>query len=121
MPITKQAIKRVKQDAVKTARNKANKSRMRSLIKLVNDYVTKKDAKNAAKMLPEAIKSIDMAAKKNLIHKNNAARKKSALQKSLNALGGSAPKAAAKTEEKAEKKAPAKKAPAKKTAAKAEK
>ena len=39
MPITKQAIKRVKQDKVKTARNKHYGNHMKSMIKLILEYV----------------------------------------------------------------------------------
>ena len=85
MPIIKQAIKRMKQSNRKRIQNRHYSSRMKSMIKLILDYVKKNDMENATKMLPEVTKSIDMAAKKNLIHKNNAAHKKSRVQKALNA------------------------------------
>lgn len=116
MPIIKQAIKRVKQDKVRTARNKHYKHHMKSLIKLMLDTIRRKESDKAVKLMPKVISSIDTCAKKNIIHKNNAARKKARLQKALSGLqkGGG---------EKAEKKEAkeTKKAPKKKTAPKAKK
>lgn len=48
---------------------------MRSLI----DLVKANKIAEAKKMLPAAYKAIDTAAKKNIIHRNNAGRKKSLL------------------------------------------
>jgi small subunit ribosomal protein S20 len=85
MPITKQAIKQMKQSRVKCARNRHYISRMKSMIKLILDYVKKGDTDKAGKIMPKVISAIDTAAKKNLIHKNNAAHKKSRVQKALSA------------------------------------
>ena len=101
MPITKQAIKRMKQDKVRTARNRHYSSNMKSMVKLILGYVQKKEDDKAKKILPKVVKSIDTAAKKNLIHKNNAARKKSRIQRALTAMESGKK---VKTEEKAEKK-----------------
>lgn len=105
MPITKQAIKRVKQAKGRTERNRHNKSHMKSMMKLVLDYVDKKELDKATKILPKVVHAIDNAAKKNIIHKNNASRKKSRVQRALNTLAGNkvAPK---KTEDKKETEAP---------------
>lgn len=86
MPNIKSAKKRVKVIAAKTARNKATKSALRTAIKKANVAVdgNAADKQDAVKV---AIKKIDQAAAKGLIHKNNAARKKSALVKKLNAAG----------------------------------
>ena len=86
MPNIKAAKKRVKVIAAKTARNKATKSALRTAIKKANVAVdgNAADKQDAVKV---AIKKIDQAAAKGLIHKNNAARKKSALVKKLNAAG----------------------------------
>jgi small subunit ribosomal protein S20 len=83
MPITKQAIKRVKQAKVKHDRNRHYLSRMKSMIKLVLGYIKKGEGENANKILSQVVSSIDTAAKKNIIHKNNASRKKSKIQKAL--------------------------------------
>jgi len=74
MPNTKQAKKRMKQDELKRLDNKAVKSRMRSAIKKV---LGAPDAQAAQAAMPEAMKRIDKAAKKHIIHENAAARYKS--------------------------------------------
>ena len=112
MPIIKSAIKRAKQTRVRTARNVATKRTMRDAIKKVNAAVEANDGKAAAAALVEAQAAIDTAAKKNVIHKNTAARRKSSLAASVKTVSGSAPV------KKAARKPAAKKPAAKKTAAK---
>lgn len=83
MPNIKSAKKRVIVTKSKTARNKARNSALKTAIKKANAAV----ANNAADkdvLVRDAIKKIDQAEVKGLIHKNNAARKKSALTKKLN-------------------------------------
>lgn len=84
MPITKQAIKRMKQSRTRYARNRHYSSHMKSMIKLILDYAKKGELDKANKILPKVVSSIDTAAKKNIIHKHNAAHKKSRIQKALN-------------------------------------
>jgi small subunit ribosomal protein S20 len=81
MPILQASIKHARQSEERRARRQPFKSRMKSGIRKIQDLV--KDGKNAdaEKELASAMKSIDTAAKKNLIHWKNAAKKKSALQK----------------------------------------
>ena len=86
MPITKQAIKRAKQNIKRHQRNRHYSSRMKSMIKLVLQYIKSKDFNKANKIFPEAISSIDTAAKKRIIHKNNAAHKKSKVQRAFNTI-----------------------------------
>ena len=109
MPIIKSAIKRAKQTKVRTARNKHYSSNMKSMIKLVLDYVKKGEADKATKILPKVVSSIDTCAKKNIIHKSNAAHKKSRIQRELSNIGKRAekvekPAKAEKVEKKADKK-----------------
>ena len=87
MPIIKQAIKRVKQTKVRTARNRHYNSHMKSMIKLILEYVQKKEFDKANKILSKVVGAIDTCAKKNIIHKNNAARKKSRIQRALSGIG----------------------------------
>lgn len=86
MPIIKSAKKQMRQNAKRHARNVPVKSKLKTLVK--NMQATIKDGKveEAVKNLPMVFSIIDTACKKNLIHKNNAARKKSGLAKALNAL-----------------------------------
>ena len=82
MPNIKSAKKRVKVIATKTLRNKAiNKTD----IKKANIALENKDA-NTAEAVKVAIRAIDKATAKGILHKNTAARKKSALAQKLNAV-----------------------------------
>ncbi len=84
MPNIKSAKKRVKVIAVKTARNKAQKSNLKTVIKKAElSLANAGDDRQAAVKL--AMKKIDQAAAKGLLHKNTAARKKSALARKLGA------------------------------------
>ena len=84
MPNIKSAKKRVLVNATKQARNKSNNSALKTAIKKANVALETNAAdKEAAVKL--AVKKIDQAAAKGLLHKNNAARKKSALVLKLNA------------------------------------
>jgi len=74
MPNTNQAKKRMRQDERKRMLNKQMKSRMRSAIKKVLQAENPDQAQAA---IPEAMKRIDKAAKRHIIHDNAAARYKS--------------------------------------------
>ena len=80
MPNIKSAKKRVKVIAVKTARNKANRSEVKKANAALETGVENKE-----EILRIAMKKIDQAAAKGLLHKNTAARRKSALAKKANA------------------------------------
>ena len=82
MPNIKSAKKRVKVIATKTARNKANRSALKTEIKKAN--VAIESGENVAAAVIAAQKKIDQAVAKGLLHKNTAARKKSALAKKAN-------------------------------------
>ena len=82
MPNIKSAKKRVKVIAVKTARNKANRSALKTEIKKAN--VAIESGENTTEAVRVAQKKIDQAVAKGLLHKNTAARKKSALAKKAN-------------------------------------
>ncbi len=83
MPNIKSAKKRVKVIATKTERNKAMNSALKTEIKKANAAIAS-NADNKAEQVKVAIKAIDKAQSKGLLHKNNAARKKSALSSKLN-------------------------------------
>jgi len=76
MPSTKQASKRMKQDERRRQANKAARSAMRSAVKKVLQAPSPEEAEKA---LPEAMRKVDKAAKRHVIHANTAARKKSQL------------------------------------------
>ncbi|MBQ2152692.1 MAG: 30S ribosomal protein S20, partial [Clostridia bacterium] len=79
----KSAKKRVKVIATKTAQNKATKSALKTTIKKANAAI-ENNASDKTEAVKVAIKKIDQAAAKGLLHKNKAARNKSALVKKLN-------------------------------------
>lgn len=80
MPNIKSAKKRVKVINTKTARNKAIKSEIKTVLKKAQAAVANGDA-NAKEAVNYAIKKVDQAAAKGIMHKNKAARKKSQLAK----------------------------------------
>ena len=83
MPNIKSAVKRVKTTSTRTLRNAAAKSALRTSIKKFEAALATGDA-NAPVLLKQACRSLDKAVTKGLLHKNNAARKKSRLTKKLN-------------------------------------
>lgn len=83
MPNIKSAKKRVAVSRANNERNKAARSALKTAIKKADAAIEAK-AKDADVAVKDAVASIDKAAGKGLLHKNNAARKKSALVKKLN-------------------------------------
>lgn len=84
MPNIKSAKKRVRVIATKTARNKALKSNLKTTIKTAQTSIAN-GSENSTENVRLAIKRIDQACAKGLLHKNTAARKKSQLARALNA------------------------------------
>jgi small subunit ribosomal protein S20 len=78
-----QQIKRERQDKKRRTRNLDSLSRLRTSIKKVLSSTTKKEAELVYK---DAVKIIDKAVSKNLIHKNTGARRKSQITRFLNSL-----------------------------------
>ena len=79
----KSQIKRNRQTIVRTERNKAVRSELKTRTKNASVAATE-GAENAAELVRAAQKRIDSAASKGVIHKNAAARRKSRLAKKLN-------------------------------------
>ena len=84
MPNIKSAKKRVKVIATKTLINKAANSELKTTLKKANAAIANKDA-NKAEAVRVAVKKLDQAVAKGILHKNAAARKKSQLAKKANA------------------------------------
>ncbi|MBO4338472.1 MAG: 30S ribosomal protein S20 [Clostridiales bacterium] len=83
MPNIKSAKKRVLVNQTKAQRNKSTNSALKTAIKKANAAIeANSDDKEA--LVNAAVKKIDQAQAKGLLHKNNAARKKSALVIRLN-------------------------------------
>ncbi|WP_174613864.1 30S ribosomal protein S20 [Virgibacillus ihumii] len=82
----KSAIKRVDTNRTKQEQNLQFKSDMRTQIKRVEKLIEAKDAENAKPALNLAVKKIDKAIQKGVVHKNNGNRQKSRLTKKVNQL-----------------------------------
>ncbi len=80
MPNVPSAKKRLRQTLRRNMRNKAIRTRIKTVSKRVLKALEEKDEK-ANEYLSIAYKTIDMAASKGVIHKNQAARKKASLAK----------------------------------------
>jgi len=76
MPILKASINDVRLTKRRTLRNTANMSKIKTYIKKIEKAKTKDEI---GKLLKKAIPLLDKAARKNVIHKNRAARLKSRL------------------------------------------
>lgn len=125
MPIIKSAKKRVRVSQKATVRNAKTRRTMRETVKSFHKAIAGGKSKEITDAHTQAVSAIDTAAKKNVIHKNKAASKKSQLSAAAKKAGvkpAAAKKPAAKTTV-AKKPAktpvkPARKAAAKKPAAK---
>lgn len=83
MPNIKSAKKRVLVIQKKNLQNRAIRSQMNNVVKNFNNAIDTLALEEAEKMLPSVMSVIDTAVAKGVIHKNNAANKKSALSKRL--------------------------------------
>jgi small subunit ribosomal protein S20 len=84
MPNIKSAEKRVKTQAARAMRNKAVKTNLKTTLKKADAALVKYDD-STPETVKIAVKKLDQAVAKGILHKNNAARKKSKLVKQLNA------------------------------------
>jgi len=117
MPIIKSAKKRVKVAKKAAVRNSKTKRSLKSAVKSFHASLT---GKKTGGSLSKAQSEVDKAAKKGVMHKNKAARKKSQLARAAKAAGvkPAAKKKAAPAKKATPKKTTAKKPAAKKTTAK---
>lgn len=87
----KSQIKRAKQAEVRHNRNKDAKSALKTLIKKFNLAVDKEDKNLAETSMKDAVKALDKSVSRGIIHKNNAANKKSGLAKRFLTMPEKAP------------------------------
>src|SRR3712207_1899391 len=80
---TKSAQKRIRSDARKRMRNLMVRSRVKTFIKKAEQSIVAEND-NAAEFVRQACSELDKAATKGVIHKNNAARRKSRLMGKFN-------------------------------------
>ena len=83
MPNIKSAKKRVLIEKRNNARNRSEMTAVKTAIKKINNAIDTDRIDEAEKMLPEVMSVIDSAVTKGIIHKNNAANKKSAIAKRI--------------------------------------
>lgn len=87
MPNIKSSAKRDQLAKARNAKNKAQKSALKTAMKKFDAAVAEGNKEAAGSTYKAAVKAVDKAAGKNLIHKNNAANKKSKMARKLNAMG----------------------------------
>ena len=86
MPNIKSAKKRVELSKVAYEKNKANKSALKTVIKKFDAALAGGDRAAAESAYTTAVKAVDKAVSKGILHKNTAARKKSSMTLRLNKL-----------------------------------
>jgi len=86
MPNIKSAKKRLKQNRVRNARNRALRTTVRKRCKKVIKTVKEGNLEEAQTAFATAVKTLDKMGAKRILHKNAAARKKSRLSKMLKKL-----------------------------------
>jgi small subunit ribosomal protein S20 len=82
----KSQIKRNRQNEKRRVRNKAVKSSLKTAIRKFNETAATGDAEAATTLLKDATRKLDKAVSKGVIHKNQAANRKSAIAKRLAGL-----------------------------------
>lgn len=86
MPITKSAKKALKQNETKHSRNRRFVALYKEVLKSFERAVKAGNVEEATKLLASVYSSVDTLVKKNIIHINNAARKKSSFAKTLKSV-----------------------------------
>ena len=86
MPNIKSAMKRDEKSKLQNMKNKAEKSALKTNLKKFDAAVADGNREQADSAYKAAVQSIDQAVNKGLLHKNNAARKKSSMTLKLNKL-----------------------------------
>ncbi len=86
MPVIKSANKRMKQNAKRRAMNFPVRSELKTTVKKALALIKEGKQEEAAAIMPKVFSVIDKAIKKNILHENNGARKKSRLTRELNKL-----------------------------------
>ena len=85
----KSQIKRNRQNEKRRLRNKSVKSSLKTAIRKFNEATATADAESATALMRDASRKLDKAVSKGVIHKNQAANRKSAISKRLGSLTAS--------------------------------
>jgi small subunit ribosomal protein S20 len=80
----KSSIKRARQNEKRRVRNRYYRTTARTFIKKARTEIAAGSFDEAEAVVQQAVKALDKAAQKGIIHRNNAARRKSRLMKALN-------------------------------------
>jgi small subunit ribosomal protein S20 len=80
------ALKRARQTEKRSARNRANTSRLRSALRQLRESLAKNDKPAAEQVYRQTVSALDKAIQKGVIHENTASRYKSRLSARLDAL-----------------------------------
>ena len=83
------AMKRARQSIKRNLRNKAVRSAVKNIIKKVESAIASGNKEDAGKALIDAVKALNKAASKGIIHRNTASRNISRLTKKANVLSAS--------------------------------
>ena len=83
MPNTRSAAKRMRADATRRLRNLEANSELKTLTRQFTRSLEEKQADQAKKLYPLLTSLIDQSAKRGILHRNTASRKKSRLARSL--------------------------------------
>jgi small subunit ribosomal protein S20 len=83
MPNSVSAKKSLRKNLTRRARNRTQRSMLRSVVKKFREAVAANDATATQAAFRLCVKKLDQAAAKGVIHKNNAARMKSRLSKRM--------------------------------------
>ena len=87
LPNIKSAKKRVQLAAMRNARNKANKSALKTAMKKFEAAAAEGNRTEAEGAYKVAVKMVDKSVAKGILHKNTAAHKKSAMTLKLKSIG----------------------------------
>jgi small subunit ribosomal protein S20 len=80
------SLKRARQTIVKTAVNRANKSKLRGVLRTLREAIAKGDAKVVTEQYRETVSILDKSVQKGVLHKNTASRYKSRLNARVKAV-----------------------------------
>lgn len=75
----KSGLKRMRQNEVRRARNRAVRTRVRNAVKALRQALASGEAQHVKGLLPKTVSVIDVGVRKGVLHKNTAARLKSRL------------------------------------------
>jgi len=85
MAHTRSALKRIRASEHRRRRNLMIRSRVKTLVKKARGHIEAGDLESARMSVGDAISALDKAAERGVLHRNNAARRKSRLMRRYNA------------------------------------